>query len=36
MYGDMGYGIPFRPGTFDGIISYSNWFIILTTLTWGA
>ena len=28
IHGDMGYGIPFRPGTFDGIIRYCNWFII--------
>lgn len=20
--GDMGYGMPFRPGTFDGVIRY--------------
>ena len=22
--GDMGYGMPFRPGTFDGVIRYSH------------
>ena len=32
-HGDMGYGIPFRPGTFDGIIRYSNCFSNMTNGT---
>lgn len=23
LQGDMGYGMPFKPGTFDGVIRYS-------------
>ena len=24
IHGDMGYGMPFRPGTFDGVIRYEG------------